>query len=97
MLSAGNPTGFLLFLRLTHEINDPSTWYGLLQQQSWLSFAAVTTHSAFPGILEGLVATLFSRFFPLFLKKTYQLQTSVISERLELEQRDCAHIKDLLM
>ena len=36
-------------------------------------------------------------FFGLFLKMTYQLQTSVISRRIELEQRDCAHMKDLLM
>ena len=36
-------------------------------------------------------------FFELFLKMTYQLQTSVISKRIELEQRDCAHMKDLLM
>ena len=34
-------------------------------------------------------------FFSQFLKMADQLQTSVISKRLELEQRDCAHIKDL--
>ena len=37
--------------------------------------------------------TLFSQF----LKMADQLQTSVISKRLELEQRDCAHMKDLSM
>ena len=70
----------------------------------WPPWAAITA-----TIRRGILSQSFSRYsgvtclhtflasFSPFLIMTFQLQTSVISKRLKLEQRDCAHMKDLLM
>ena len=81
------------------------------QDQSWYSIFSMWSlglndsgHAPWHGFVKGfdvlggdLSPDPSGDFFELFLKMTYQLQTSVISKRIELEQRDCAHIKDLLM
>ena len=81
------------------------------QDQSWYSIFSMWSlglndsgHAPWHGFVKGfdvlggdLSPDPSGDFFGLFLKMTYQLQTSVISKRIELEQRDCAHMKDLLM
>ena len=81
------------------------------QDQSWYSIFSMWSlglndsgHAPWHGFVKGfdvlggdLSPDPSGDFFGLFLKMTYQLQTSVISRRIELEQRDCAHMKDLLM
>ena len=98
--SLGPPNNIVnLFTRQlhSHPISVPSTLCDLHLRQSLPPSALAMTHRASPSISRRPVTTLFLHFFPPLLIMTYQLQTSVISKRLKLEQRDCAHMKDLLM